>query len=161
MSNVIFALYKNKLQFLEYLISIKNMETKINERLQKLRKSLNLNQIEFAERVGLTSSSISRIESGKTIITEQNIRFICMIFNTSEDWLRNGTGEMFSKNVSGMDMKKLADCFYQLQPETRKMLQAYAEMLLKNEKAIKGQSEYIADQSVEPESGGEKETMAG
>jgi transcriptional regulator with XRE-family HTH domain len=119
------------------------MERKINERLQELRKTLNLNQTEFASRLGLTSSSISRLEAGKTILTDQNINLISLTFNINEDWLRNGVGEMFSRNVSSGELKRLTDYFCQLQPETRKMILAYAEMLLKNEQALK--DEIVSD----------------
>jgi transcriptional regulator with XRE-family HTH domain len=132
------------------------MENNINERLFNLRKSLDLNQAEFAKRLGLTHASISRIESGKTVITEQNINLICLTFGVSEDWLRNGTGEMFDKEVSGVALKRLVDCFSQLQPETREMIFVYAEMLLKNEKAMKGQSTDTVKQSAGSDPAAEK-----
>ena len=49
----------------------------------------------FGERVGCKKNTISQIESGKNSITEQMFKSICREFGVSEEWLRNGAGEMF------------------------------------------------------------------
>lgn len=67
----------------------------MNERIKALRKTLNLTLEQFGERVGVTKMTISRIENGKNNVTEQMCKSICREFNIREDWLRNGTGEMF------------------------------------------------------------------
>lgn len=67
----------------------------MNERIKTLRKTLNLTLEQFGERVGVTKMTISRIENGKNNVTEQMCKSICREFNIREDWLRNGTGEMF------------------------------------------------------------------
>lgn len=71
----------------------------MNERIKTLRKTLNLTLEQFGERVGVTKMTISRIENGKNNVTEQMCKSICREFNIREDWLRNGTGEMF-ENLS-------------------------------------------------------------
>lgn len=67
----------------------------MNERLKQLRKSLTLSQYEFGKRLGLTAPAISKIENFERSLTEQTILAVCREFNVNEDWLRNGTGEMF------------------------------------------------------------------
>lgn len=67
----------------------------MNKRIKTLRKTLNLTLEQFGERVGVTKMTISRIENGKNNVTEQMCKSICREFNIREDWLRNGTGEMF------------------------------------------------------------------
>ena len=67
----------------------------MNERIKTLRKTLNLTLEQFGERDGVTKMTISRIENGKNNVTEQMCKSICREFNIREDWLRNGTGEMF------------------------------------------------------------------
>ncbi|MDO5785444.1 MAG: helix-turn-helix transcriptional regulator [Eubacteriales bacterium] len=67
----------------------------MKERVKKIRKTLNLSQKEFGERLGVTDSAISIIESGRRNITEQMEKSICREFNVSYDWLKDGTGEMF------------------------------------------------------------------
>lgn len=67
----------------------------MNERLKLLRKTLDLSQDAFAERIGMKGSSISLLESGRRNITEQVIKSICREFNVDYGWLTTGSGEMF------------------------------------------------------------------
>lgn len=68
----------------------------MNERLKQLRISLNLNQSELSSRIGVTRSSISRLESGDINFTEQMILSICREFNVNRAWLVEGVGDMFT-----------------------------------------------------------------
>ena len=67
----------------------------MNERLKTIRKSLSLSQEAFGRKLGVTGAGISKIESGDRSITEQMVLAVCREFNVREEWLRNGTGEMF------------------------------------------------------------------
>lgn len=72
------------------------MKESTNIRIKELRKNvLNLTQDEFGSRLGLTKTAISYVESGKNNATNRLILSICREFNVREDWLRNGTGDMF------------------------------------------------------------------
>ena len=68
----------------------------MNQRIKQLRRSLNLTQQDFAERIGLKQNSIALIESGKRNISNQAVLSICREFNVNETWLRTGEGEMFN-----------------------------------------------------------------
>ena len=69
----------------------------MNERIKHLRiDNLHLSQDAFGKRLGITGAAVSRIEKGERAVTEQMILAICREFNVSEEWLRNGTGEMFN-----------------------------------------------------------------
>ena len=70
--------------------------TKMNERLKELRKYLNLSQKVFAEKLGITDSGLSNLESGKRNLTEQMIISICREFNVNRAWLVEGVGDMFT-----------------------------------------------------------------
>lgn len=78
----------------------------MNERIKQVRKTLGLSGEKFGSKLGVTRTAISLIESGKNNLTEQNIKSICREFNVSEEWLRNGTGEMFisTDNISIDDL---------------------------------------------------------
>ena len=65
------------------------------ERVKELRKTLNLTLEEFGNKVGVTKQTISRIENGVNNLTDQMLISICREYNVSEEWLRDGTGEMF------------------------------------------------------------------
>jgi len=67
----------------------------MDERIKKLRKSLDLTQREFAERIGSSQNVLANYESGRRNPSSAVINNICKEFNVNEEWLRNGTGEMF------------------------------------------------------------------
>ena len=71
----------------------------IGERIKALRKALNLSAEKFGEQIGITKSSVSRMENG---INEPSDATIMLILKTSwngqyvnETWLRTGEGNMF------------------------------------------------------------------
>lgn len=68
----------------------------MNDRIMALRKALKLSQAEFGDKIGLTRSGISNVESGIRQVQERHIKLILSAFpQVSEDWLRSGTGPMF------------------------------------------------------------------
>lgn len=72
----------------------------IGERLKKLRKELDLTQGAFAARIGSVQNTITGYESGRRNPSAQVITLISREFNVNEEWLREGTGEMFLPNTS-------------------------------------------------------------
>lgn len=72
----------------------------MNERIKELRERLGISQTEFAESLNLKRNSISLIEVGKRNPSDRTILDICNKFDVSEDWLRNGTGEVFLETPS-------------------------------------------------------------
>ena len=69
----------------------------VNERVKSLRAALHLSQEAFGKRLGVTGTAVSRMESGDRDVTEQMKLAIIREFNVQEEWLRNGTGEMFNE----------------------------------------------------------------
>lgn len=67
----------------------------MNERIKNLRKSLNKTQEEFSKQIGLSRNFIAQVEIGTKTPSDRTISDICREFNVNEEWLRNGTGEMF------------------------------------------------------------------
>ena len=63
----------------------------MNERLKKLRKSLDLTQQAFADRIGISRGNIAAYEVGKNAISDAVISLICREFDINEEWLRDGT----------------------------------------------------------------------
>ena len=51
----------------------------------------------FGKALGVTKQTMSRIENGVNNVTDQMFLSVCRVYNVNEDWLRNGTGEMFNK----------------------------------------------------------------
>lgn len=67
----------------------------MNERLKILRNNLNLTQQAFADRLNVSRNNIAGYETGKSCPGDAVVSLICKEFNVREEWLRNGTGEIF------------------------------------------------------------------
>lgn len=65
------------------------------KRLKELRKELGITQQELADQIGVGRSNIGKYESGAGKPSAAAISLICSKFNVSEEWLRDGVGEMF------------------------------------------------------------------
>lgn len=67
-----------------------------NERVKEIRKSAGLTLEKFGARLGVGKTAINKLEKGENNVTEQMIKSICREFHVSEQWLRDGVGEMYS-----------------------------------------------------------------
>lgn len=74
----------------------------IYERIRELRKKhLKLSMEAFGKRLGVSLDVISNIENNRLSRPDQKLslyKLICSEFNVSEDWLLNGTGDMFASD---------------------------------------------------------------
>ena len=67
----------------------------MNERIKQLRVELELTQMQFAEKIGLSRNYIAMIEMGAREPSDRTISDICRVFGVSEAWLRDGTEPMY------------------------------------------------------------------
>lgn len=68
----------------------------ISERFRKLRVDyLHYTQDEIAAYIGVTRSTIAKLESDNSKPTQQIIRGYCLAFSVSQDWLEKGEGDIF------------------------------------------------------------------
>ena len=122
----------------------------MNNRIEKVRKTLGLTMEKFGERIGgVSKSTISNIEHGNRDLTEHMFKSICREFNVSEEWLRDGTGEMFSLPedetaalVSGLledpdnefysMILNIVRTYEQLQPDAQEVLKDFCKQLVEN-----------------------------
>ena len=114
----------------------------INERVKMARKALNLTQIEFGDKVGISQGHLTSIESGKRTVTDKSVIAICATFGINEEWLRTGTGEMFIasdltiisqlSSEYGLDAfeKVLIEGFLKMKPEERAVIKTYVRNLI-------------------------------
>ncbi|MGL4982392.1 MAG: helix-turn-helix domain-containing protein [Treponemataceae bacterium] len=114
----------------------------IINRLILIRKTLKLNQIQFGEKLGMTNSAISSIEKGKTPLIEKNIKMICSLFNVDENWLKNGTGEMFSeKSINDELLSELYENFKKLTPAAKRIAIDYIKRIIEDQKTLRAEIE--------------------
>ena len=112
---------------------MKKHNTGMNERIRALRKALKLKQADFGRQIGLTQTSLSMIKRGVNNLTDKNIKLICSAFNVSEEWLRNGTGNMFNDSPY---IKELCAICNTLTPETQLSLLKIARELRRIEERL-------------------------
>lgn len=104
----------------------------MKEQLKKLRKSLELTQQAFADKIGMKQNTIAQYEMGRTVPSDAIVFSICREFNINEDWLRNGTGEMFvtsdtfclddfvkQKGATDFELE-IVKTYFELDPDIRK-----------------------------------------
>lgn len=124
----------------------------LNERIKELRRTLNLTQQEFADRIGVKRNTVATYEGGRNTPIDSVVSLICREFNVNEEWLRTGQGEMFKAipeedevavYVSDLLESNGENDFYniiievmrtydELDEKSKKVLMAYSERLMKN-----------------------------
>lgn len=90
----------------------------MNNRIKQIRKDAGLTLEKFGERIGITASSCSTIESGKSNPSKQTIKMICQEFNINETWLRTGIGEPHSEPSRAEEMGRLVQSLMADKPES-------------------------------------------
>lgn len=121
---------------------------KISERIKLIRGRdyLNLNQQEFAKRIGISRSNLANIETDKVNLTERVAKDICEEFNISYIWLMEEIGDIFINppeeifDEIKVDYKLDNDDIYiikeyaSLNKEKRKRLTEYIKLMIEAEK---------------------------
>ncbi len=109
----------------------------IGERVREVRKALKLSQTEFGVPLGLSQAAIGGYENGSRQPSNGAIVSICRQYGVSEEWLRNGIGDMFKElptsTVAGLAMQYNLDQFDQamieeylkLDPASKKVIKEY------------------------------------
>lgn len=69
---------------------------KLDKRIKKLRRTLDLTQQEFGDRIGVKRNTIATYEGGRSTPIDSVVALICREFDVNEEWLRTGNGEMFN-----------------------------------------------------------------
>lgn len=106
----------------------------MNDRIKELRKTLNLTQNGFADRLGVKRNTVAQWEIGVNNLSEQVTRAICREFNVNETWLRAGEGEMFVPAPSGaLDMLAQE---YDLSVGAQILIKRFLELKPENQQAV-------------------------
>lgn len=113
------------------------------ERVNEVRKSLGLTLEKFGEKLGVTKTTISRIEKGVNNLTDQMTISICREYNVNYDYLMYGEGEMFDDlpqtivdelcvqyDLNDFD-KALVEMYVSLPVGSRERIKEYMKQLVK------------------------------
>lgn len=62
----------------------------MKDRIKRIRADAGLSMEKFGNRIGITRSSVCKLESGENSPSEQTIKLICREFKVSYAWLTEG-----------------------------------------------------------------------
>lgn len=67
----------------------------IGERIKKIRVDAKLNQEQFAEKISVSRSFISRVENGKETPSDTLVKLISSFFERNYEWVKDGVGKEY------------------------------------------------------------------
>jgi transcriptional regulator with XRE-family HTH domain len=105
------------------------MDDTINKRVRQVRLALELNQRNFCQLLSLSHGYIAGIESEARAVNGRLIKLIVSEFGVSEEWLKTGTGEMFSSPRVDEKSAKLVSLFNDLPPDYKEALFGIIDIL--------------------------------
>ena len=115
-----------------------------NDRVRELRKHLNLTQIEFAARFRLSQGHLTSVETGARAVTARFARMLNLECGVREEWILDGTGEMFDAGGDTFDevarqlnlnefQRRMVQLIYDMPIEHQRIIRDYAARLAADE----------------------------
>ena len=98
----------------------------VGDNIKKLREHLGLTQTKFAERIGITQSTIAMVETGKSKISRQALLAISREFGVRLKWLETGEGEMYIE--ADLSLFAQLEATGQLTPKGREFIEAFLRL---------------------------------
>lgn len=130
--------------------------SEIKDRFKELRTYLGLTQQEFAERIGIKQNTYSKYETGRNAPIDSVFTLICREFGVSEEWLREGSGEMLRQETEeGQRLKALLDDALKSRDEKFRiaLLESILRLDTQQLRAVKEYAERYLLPAMEPEDG--------
>lgn len=78
----------------------------MNDRIKQIRKESQLSQSEFGKRIGVSRDVIANLENGRVAISDTLLDHLCEIYGVNEEWVKNGSGEMFIRKDKQEEISK-------------------------------------------------------
>lgn len=99
----------------------------INKRIKLLRQTIGDSQDVFGEKMGISKSGVSALESGTRKVNNKHIRMLQMSYNINEVWLRTGEGNMFIEKQKSPVLNDLKN-EYKLSENELSFIQGYLDL---------------------------------
>ncbi|MEC0340043.1 MULTISPECIES: helix-turn-helix domain-containing protein [Bacillus] len=116
------------------------------KRIRELREKEKLSREKFAARIGVSRGVIENIEYNRVEPKDVYIQSICREFHVNEEWLRNGTGEMYSSTTEEeLFVEKLADLLKDDKKEVRDLVMALFKLEGKEFEVVKDMVEVLVN----------------
>jgi transcriptional regulator with XRE-family HTH domain len=101
----------------------------ISSRIRRIRKTLNMSQVEFAKAIYISNGYIAELECEHRRVNDRIIHLISLTFGVNEKWLKNGEGDMFYK-TPGEKLQRMVGLFNELPPKFQDYVMQQIEQLL-------------------------------
>lgn len=108
----------------------------MNERIKMIREHYKLTQDEFGKRIGSARNTIANYESGNRSPSNSVVLSICREFNVNEEWLRDGTGEMFRAEEENSIIAKATMLLGEKDPLFEAFIDTYSKLTPKNRELL-------------------------
>jgi transcriptional regulator with XRE-family HTH domain len=92
------------------------MGNTVKDRVIAIRKSLGLTQREISKGIYVSQSYYANIEQGSRPLNNRVIALLCSQYGVSKEYLLTGKGDMFSGNLTDIQLNQLLDIFDKLNP---------------------------------------------
>lgn len=132
----------------------------MNSRVKNLRKNiLKMSMEAFGDKIGLSKAAISSFEAGKNGMSDMAVLAICREYDVNEEWLRDGTGEIFREPdefsldevLSNAEISKaearIIKAYFQLPKETREKILEWLRNAVRDSAADDAQNEQLPVQN--------------
>ena len=103
-------------------------------RVKDLRQALKLSQRQFARKIFVSQALVNEIELCKRKINTRVLHLIAHKFNVNTEWLKKGTGEMFSGAPPDTRLEHIIEIFNMLERPLQDYLLLQSKELLKIQK---------------------------
>jgi transcriptional regulator with XRE-family HTH domain len=105
------------------------MAMTISSRIRRIRKTLNMSQVEFAKAIYISNGYIAELECEHRRVNDRIIHLISLTFGVNEKWLKTGEGDMFYK-TPGEKLQRMVGLFNELPPKFQDYVMQQIEQLL-------------------------------
>lgn len=134
----------------------------IAERITKVIKDKAKTKTEFAEKLNISQSFVSRLASGEKEPSDRTIADICREFDVNEDWLRTGQGDPYVQLSRDEELAQFfGDVMKGEDPDFRRRLLSVMSRLTTDEWALLEQMAWKLVDELQQEPPGQEEDASG
>ena len=134
----------------------------IAERITKVIKDKAKTKTEFAEKLNISQSFVSRLASGEKEPSDRTIADICREFDVNEDWLRTGQGDPYIQLSRDEELAQFfGDVMKGEDPDFRRRLLSVMSRLTTDEWALLEQMAWKLVDELRQDSGQEASSEEG
>lgn len=108
----------------------------MNERIKMIREYYKLTQDEFGKRIGSARNTIANYESGNRSPSNSVVLSICREFNVNEEWLRDGSGDMFRAEEENSIVARATMLLGEKDPLFEAFIDTYSKLTPRNRELL-------------------------